>query len=259
MIFLIILSIFISGCSSFQWPILSSDNEQEKILSDYQAFESRDYIDHMKSFEKTYVNNISPEHIEKISGSSHQYLSSIIKKIEFNNELFFKSNESPQFYIIYEQTPFYFSLPGKVFFLSEGLVKKYIKNEVMLYCLLSFELVRSEKNIYEKKIIIPSGVLSTQQMIALNRISTADKVEVHKWAFYVLKRVGIEPESYLAWLQVINRNSLDFSLQLGDIHSISKEEAMFKAFLIQNEKRDQINRHHGSSREFYKFVKNLKG
>ena len=255
---LIFLSIFTTSCSTLKWPEFNG-NSEDNTLEAYQLYDDQDYIDHLKSFEKTYVQNFTKGKIEKIKGSSYIYLSSIVKKIQLNNELFFKSNESPEFYIVYDKTPFHFSLPSKKFFLSEGLIKKYIKNEVMLYCLLSFELVRSEKNIYEKKIIIPSGVLTTQQMIALTRISTADKVEVHKWAFYVLKRVGIEPESYLAWLQVINRNSMDFSLQLGDVHSISKEESMFKAFLIQNEKRDQIKRHHGSSRNFYQFIKRLKG
>ena len=44
---------------------------------------------------------------------------------------------------------------GHKFFFSSSLIKKYVKNETMLYCLIVYELVRSEKNIYKKKIIVP--------------------------------------------------------------------------------------------------------
>ncbi len=253
-----ILIFITTSCASIKWPSFNSDIEEENVLVDYEEFDNKDYLDHLRSFEKIYISTLKND-ITEVKAESYKYLSTIIRKIELNNELFFKTKTMPKFYIVNDMTPFHFSLPGKKFFLSAGLIKKYIKNEVMLYCLLSFELVRSEKDIYHKEMIIPVGVLTTQQMISLTRISANDKVEVHKWAFYILKRVGIEPESYLAWLQVINRNSMDFALQLGDIHSISKEESMFKAFLIANEKRDQINRHHGSSREFYKFIKKIKG
>ena len=86
-----------------------------------------------------------------------------------------------------------------------------------------------------------------------------DKVEIHKWSYYLLKRTGVGPDSYLSWLQVKNRNSLDFSLQLGDIRSISREEALFKAFLIEAEKDStRFSKYRGSSKAFYRLLNEIK-
>jgi hypothetical protein len=96
-------------------------------------------------------------------------------------------------------------------------------------------------------------------MLSLLRLNIEEKVEIHKWAFHILKRVGIDTDSYLSWIQIQNRNSVDFSLQLGDISSISREESLFKAFIIKNtEKKKTSKSHEGSSREFYAFINQLK-
>jgi hypothetical protein len=96
-------------------------------------------------------------------------------------------------------------------------------------------------------------------MLSLLRLRTADKIEIHKWAYYLLKRSGVDTDTYLSWLQIKNRNSLDFSIQLGDIQSISREEALFKSFLIESVKEsNSTNRHRGSSRQFYSLLNDIK-
>ena len=106
---------------------------------------------------------------------------------------------------------------------------------------------------------MPTGHLTTSRILGLMRLKTIDKVEIHKWAFYTLKRVGIDPDIYLSWLQIQNRNSLDFAVQLGDTSSISREESLFKAFLIeQSNAKSNQTKYERSSRDFYSFVNRLK-
>lgn len=249
------------SCSQWnlsKWGSQKDDN-QVKLVS-YSEFDESDYLDHLKSFEKVYKKNNSNKIIH-LKQSTKRYLSSIIKKIADNNELFFKRFVETKFFVIKSKVPFHFSLPNGKFFFSSSLLNKYIKNESMLYCLIVYEFIRSEKGIYKKSIIIPTGVIDTNRMLSILRLSSKDKIEIHKWAFYLLKRAGIDTDTYLSWLQVKNRNSLDFSTQLGDIQSISREEALFKAFLIKTEKEggNKTRQHRGSSKRFYSFLNDVKG
>ena len=226
-------------------------------MEGYNHYENSDYIDHLNSLKVPYLESTEIKRMN-LKSSSEKFLAEIASKILKKNELFFVSQVNPEFYIIENDAPFHFSLPGMKIFISSGLIKKYIKSEKLLYCLITFELIRSEKNIYKKNIIIPTGFISTRRMLSLLRLNIQEKVEIHKWAFYILKRVGIDTDNYLSWLQIQNRNSVDFSLQLGDISSISREESLFKAFIIKNTQKKIARQHEGSSRDFYRFVKNLK-
>lgn len=255
--FLILIQlILLNSCSTLGW----SENTTTGInLDSYQRFEKSDYISHMKNFENLYLNHEGIKTV-KLSTQSKRYLSGIADIIIKKNELFFTQEGETNFHVIKSNTPFHFSLPGRKIFFSSSLIEKYINNETMLFCMLVYELIRSEKSLYEKQIIIPAGTLSTSRILSLLRLDIANKVEVHKWAFYILKRVGIDTDSYLSWLQIKNRNSLDFSMQIGDVQSISREEALFKSFLIQEVKNTRKNlKYKGSSRDFYTFVRNIKG
>ncbi len=254
--FVFLVFLFIS-CSSFDFSRFSQNKNKDVRLVGYKEFDDVDYIQQLKSFESVYTQR-NKKDIVKISSKSKRYLNSILKNITINNELFFKQNIKSNYYVIDSKTPFHFSLPGRKFFFSTSLLEKYVKNESMLYCFLIYELIRSEKNLYKKKIIIPTKTMNANRVLSLLRLNTPDKVEIHKWAFYLLKRIGIDTDSYLSWLQVKNRNSIDFALLLGDIQSISREEAMFKAFLIETAKKNSTNRYRGSSKNFYAFLNDVK-
>lgn len=245
------------GCSNFSFLQRNKDNGENIQLDGYTVYDNQDYIDHLNSLKVPYLES---KDIQKItlSKSSNLYIQEIANNIIKKNELFFVSLDTPEFFIVNSEAPFHFSLPGRKIFISSGLINKYIKSENLLYCLITFELIRSEKNIYKKNIIVPTGFISTRRMLSLLRLSINEKVEIHKWAFYILKRVEVDTDNYLSWLQIQNRNSVDFSLQLGDISSISREESLFKAFIIQNTQKKIARQHEGSSRGFYSFVKNLK-
>ena len=253
-LFLLLLS-----CSHIPWDKWSEDKPEEIELTSYQKFSKEDYNQHLQYFKTMYLTDKQREVIP-LKKQTKEYLKSLVNNITQNNELFFTGQTESEFFMIRSRVPFHFSLPGRKFFFSSSLIEKYIKNETMLYCLLVYELIRSERYIYNKTVIIPTGTLSTSRILSLLRLDTSDKIEIHKWPFHILKRIGLDTDSYLSWLQIKNRNSLDFALQLGDVQTISREESLFKAFLIEEVK--NISRapvYKGSSRNFYRFLDELKG
>lgn len=218
----------------------------------------QDFVDHLGAFEKFYLNSNEVE-LYNMRQRDRQYLESVARGITENNELFFANGNKPVFRVVKSPIPFHFSLPGMRVFFSTGLVAKYIKSEKLLYSVIAYELIRSEKNIYRKIHIVPTGYMSTSRILSLLKLGTREKVETHKWAYYTLKRVGVDPDTYLSWLQIQNRNSSDFSLQLGDTSSISREESLFKAFIIENaKKKSALSKYERSSKDFYAFVNRIK-
>ena len=245
----------LSSCSLFK-------KNEHRIRDDFDFSKKRDYVksdyvDHLKSQKNSYLNS-NKVNVIGLRKSSKSYLEKVALEIQIQNELFFDQDEKVNFSIIKNEIPFHFSLPGKNIFISSGLINKYIKSEKLLYCLITYELIRSEKNIYKKQTVVPTGFITTEKMLSMMRIKIEDKVEIHKWAFYLLKRIGIDTNNYLSWLQIQNRNSVDFSMQLGDISIISREEALFKAFIVKNTSSKSKRFHAGSSRSFYKFINNIK-
>lgn len=244
-----------SSCAYFTGKL---DKKDIELPDTYEEMSLADFIDHINSFKESYLNskNVN-QHF--ISYQDTKYLEGLISNLYKKNELFFSDKKQAKFYVIKDVRPFHFSLPDKSIFISSGLLQKYIKSEKLLYCLLTFELIRSEKNIYRKIQIVPTGSIDTNRMISILRLNTKTKVEVHKWSFYILKRIGIDTDNYLSWLQLQNRNSVDFSTQLGDLGSISREEALFKSFLIKNTSRKRTTKkYERSSKKFYNFINRIK-
>lgn len=243
----------ISSCSLFY------KKEQEDF--DYKTIAlnelNEDYIEHLSSLGKVFEDQDEIK-ILGLNRASGGYLNAVTQKILQNNELFFKNTDEFNVKIISSKEVFHFSLPNKSIYFSSELVRKYIKNERLLLCVLVFEMIRSEKNIYKRVSVFPTGVMRTSRILSLVKLSTKDRVELHKWAYYLLKRSGVDTDLYLSWLQIVNRNSLDFSLMLEEKNSISFEESSFKNFLIANVKQNikQV-RHERSPKEFYKFLYNV--
>lgn len=187
-----------------------------------------------------------------------KYLENLISDIIANNEIFFKNLKNGHVNIIKTESPLHFSLPKGEIFFSTGLINKYIKNESMLACVLAFELVRSEKILYPRQIMVPTGYLSLERMLSLNRLTLAEKMEVHKWAHHLAVRSGFDGEYYLSWLQVQNRNTADFFLQVGDANQLTREESLFKAFLIKSTSEDQVVSKKNSTKNFYMFINRIR-
>jgi hypothetical protein len=195
----------------------------------------------------------------QLNKDSIQFLEIIYDRIVSNNELLLSQKLKPSFHVVQNKTPFIFSLPGVQFFISSGLIEKYLKSEELFVAALAAEVIRSNRNIYEKKMMIPLGFYSTEKMIQIARLKPETKYQLNEWTYFVLKRSRFDASAYLNWIQVQNRNTLDFSLHLGDVMGISKEEHLFKNFMAKQgiagieKKMNEAN----SSKVFYKLMSNV--
>jgi len=196
--------------------------------------------------------------IHKLNEGAQKYIEGLVSDIIANNEIFFKKLKSGKVTILDSESPLHFSLPKGEIFISSGLITKYMKNESMLVCVLSFELVRSEKLLYPRQTIVPIGYLTLDRMLNLNRLALDEKMEVHKWAHHLTVRSGFDGEYYLSWLQSQNRNTADFILQVGDANQITREESLFKAFLIKSTNEEQVIARKNSSKSFYTFINRIR-
>lgn len=251
---IILFTILITtNCSIFD---KKNSNSQLKATG-YSLYSQNDFIDHLNALESAYLKNSDIQQIA-LSKQSHAFLKNLEKQIKNNNELIFLSRFDLSVKIIKSPTPFYFSLPSGTLFISSGVIQKYIKNEELLTALMAFELIKIEKKLYRKNVIIPVGYVSTDRLISLTRLGLPEKNAINKWAYYILNRSGFDSSQYLSWIQIQNKNTLDFLLHLGDAKSISREESMLKTFIT---KRNQPKRHKtksNSSKGFYAFVKEVR-
>jgi hypothetical protein len=249
------LSLFFNSCSSFVLPFGSSP--KKSLDSGYQAMNLKDYEDQFYALKNVLLKN--PEvKIIPLDKKELSYLDKLVSDILINNEIFFTRLKTGTITILKTETPIHFSLPKGEIFLSKGLVSKYLKNESMLASVLAFELVKSEKGLYPKQIIIPTGHLTLERMMSFNRLGLDEKMEVHKWAHHLAMRSGFSGEYYLAWLQVQNRNTADFYFQVADPNQLTREESLFKSFIIKNSNQDQVVSKRTSPKNFYSFINRLR-
>jgi len=221
-------------------------------------YKNKDHVDHLVSLGGDYLNSPGIE-IVKISLKSKSYLNGIYNRLVKNSELIFDRKDTPKFFIVKNRAPFYFSLPGSRIFISSGLLVKYLKNEQLLVAALAHEVIKSQKNLYERSVLIPVGFMTTEKMLSITRIPLEIKTEVNKWTYYMLRRAGYDSSAYLNWLQTQNKNTLDFTLQYGDTRTLSREEFLYKNFLVTqgfSDKEDSflVN----SSAAFYKLLREVK-
>jgi len=212
----------------------------------------KDYRDQMASLTFDLINTRRVRTI-KIDKKIRQYLTEIFNRVISNNELLLKKGDEykPQFFIINHSMPFIFSLPKNQFFLSRGLVRKYFKNESLLIGALVFEIIKSRREMYYKSQLIPTGVISIRRLISLVRIGLEDKMKIYKWAFFALKRSEYDASALLNWIQIQNKNTLDFSWMIGDARVVTREEYEFKSFLAgRGDESSDIPRIN-STKEFY--------
>lgn len=219
-----------------------------------------DYVNHLASTGKNYLSFEEVKTV-KLSADSEAFLKAIYERLVSNNQVLLTNTAEPKFYFIKHKSPFIFSLPKGQFFFSTALLERYLKSEALFIAAFAAEVLKSSRFIYEKKVLIPLGYLSTEKMIQLTRLAPETRYQINEWVYFILKRSGYDASAYLNWIQVQNRNTLDFSLFLGDALGISKEEHLFKNFITKQgitgvEKRiTEAN----SSREFYKLINNVVG
>ncbi len=159
------------------------------------------------------------------------------------------------FLVFNDNRPFYFSLPSGEIILSRKLIEKYIDHEGVLISILIPEFIRIRKAVYPKVKRIPLGYFELEKMLSQQRLPFNQRMKLHQWSYYLLLRTNYNPGQYLSWLQLQNRNHLDFSFYLADSILLAKEEAYLKQFIVQNYgKLDLTPLNLKSSREFYGFI-----
>ena len=230
--YLLIISLFLlTSCNT---PSISSWFDfRDDFRGDLKVVEDQDYQDHFMYLGELFLKNPSIDTMQ-IDSQTKSYLNRIYRRIVDSNELLLGNmgEDQAEFFIIDSTVPFYFSLPGSKFYLSRILLERYLSSEELFVSMLAHEMIKSRRNLYEKRTIVPARYLSIEQMISFTRINTELKMEIHKWAYFALKRAGFDSSAYLSWLQLQNKNSLDFSLQVGSSRNISQEEFMFKNFVV---------------------------
>lgn len=251
--FILILTI---ACSSIRIPGGKS-KKNDLVKGEYQAMNQEDYADHLSSLKNSFLTTPGLKRA-KVDKASAKYFEDLLNEIIARNEIFFRNLKDAHVTILDLESPLHFSLPKGEIFLSRGLLAKYIKHESMLVSILSYELVRSEKLIYPRITFVPVGYLPIEKILRLSRLTLEEKMEVHKWAHHLTVRSGYDGEYYLSWLQTQNRNTADFILQVGDPNLITREESLFKAFLIKNQLDDKLAVKKNSSKNFYSLMNRIR-
>lgn len=249
---LYILSIISLGCS------LTKESDQEFFfVNQGPVFTYDHYKRHTDYWVSRFIKSNSTQ-ISEISRRNKQYLKSVVDNIISKNELFFTQIQSIRFIIVRDKRPFVSSIPSNHIIISDSFIGNYLYNENYLYIALTYELVRLEKGVFQSQMKIPTETVSLSDLIKFSRISTSLSFEVHKWSKYLLSRIGVQSDSYLSWLQVINRNQVDFRFHLHKVN-IYKIEKEFKKIIISNLDGEYgFSRYKKSSKSFYDLVHSYK-
>lgn len=254
---LLLISIFsFSSCARIQ-EVVGLERRRD-FSQELRELPPKDYHSHLEYLGEVYLRSPGVSTLE-ISERSREYLLSVYNNLVENNEILLSESETPQFFLIDSATPFYFSLPNSQFFFSSGLIDKYLRNEDLLVAMLTHEVVKSVRGIYTKRTLVPVGYIGTERILQMTRVGLPVKMEVNKWSYFVMKRAGYDSSAYLNWLQTQNKNTLDFTMQLGDTRTISREEFLFKNFMVSEDGQEGFGiLPSNSSQEFYYFLNDLR-
>jgi len=190
-----------------------------------------DYSDQLKSLKSVFLKTYKAD-IRTPSRRVKKYLKKVTQKIKDNNETFLPNYKDAEFYFIKNSSPFIFSLPGYKIFISTGLMKEYIKNESIFLGALTYEIVKSGREIYRKKEAIPKGFIRIKSILKKVNVEGDMRTNLFKWTFLAMRRSGFDGGAVLGWIQTINRNSTKFSWHLVGKKNLSLEEFKFKTFLV---------------------------
>lgn len=243
----IVLALVLSSCSLFK---------KEKIeypFSQKHELHTNDYMGHLERLADIYLENNKGRYVE-IKGS-RRYINSLAERLIKNNENLLRPITNTRLYIVRDKLPFYFSAPGMKIFISSGLINKHIKNEDLFLSLFVSEFTKSNLGLYKKRRLLPLRRTSIEDLLSLSRLGIESKRKLNNLTYEILRRSGFDPESKLMWLQIQNRNSIEFTKQYENPNIISKEEFYLKNYMVSQSKSNEILFEKNSSPEFYRFKK----
>lgn len=251
----IILSfiVILKGCSSL--------NMKKKTIYLDEKYSYQTTLDYKKHFTQVGQDYLSfnKKNVLQPSRQTSEYIEGLAERILVNNRMIFSDNFEVKVYFIKNEQPFHFSAPSGSIFLSTALINRYVSYEDVLIAILAGEILKSGKLIYEKKMSAPVGAITYKDMEIYNKLSLNVKNQLNQWSFYVLKRSGVNPLSVLRFLQIKNKNFLDFVTTNNVLTDISREETLLKTFLVKNQVYSDVTKYStNSSTGFYKFKSELR-
>ncbi len=244
---LIIVSALISSCALNEKPIYP--------YNQLRSLEVEDYESHYSSIAANFVRN-NKRYILPSSRSSKRYLKRIAAKVFTNNEGILKADSELKFYWLKDKRPIVFSLPGGYIFMSDGLLRNYVRNEDVFISIVTYEILKSHLTIYKKQIMIPFKDVDLKTVLKLSDIDLITRNKMNILTYEVLKRSGYDPEARLLWIQLLNKNSIDFSLLYDNPSILPKEEYLFKNY-VSTKREGGLEFERSASRQFYNFRKRL--
>ena len=153
-LFLVVILLH-SSCSGLSlWPLWG--RAENDFFATHQEIPADDYLLHIEKLGDFFLQTEEVKTIN-LSKESSLYLKKIYERIVANNELLLKHDYQPTFNIINESTPFVFSLPRAKFYLSTGVINRYLRNEGVLVAALTYEIIKTQNKLYPKKRIVPIG------------------------------------------------------------------------------------------------------
>lgn len=249
--FFILILVF-SGCSKLE--TIFYPNKEKPFQSEIT---SEDYIAQINHQGEIFLSQNKRKNL-RVSRRTKEYFSSLVLKIKSANEKYFEGQVTDfSLHVLREKTPYYFALPNGKIVLSSGIIKKYIDNEALLAVLIAKLVYISAKKIYVKKISVPRGTISTIEMMKIVDLPLDVRGEVNKWTFHLMTRAGLDGLAVLNWIQIQNKNILDFSMMYKDLNLISREEFEFKNFMAMKKDRSFLEKSMNSSKAFYAFKKEM--
>jgi len=254
-VFFLLTTLILNSCALFK-----KNKDEVNLWAKYEKEQKKneEYLNHLAELGDHYLNTPGVK-VVRISKSSQKFLENIYQRIIKNNEIYIKNIYSPQFFIIKDQAPFLFSLPGVKVYISTGLINKYLKNESLLIAALGIEIVKSSMKAYENRVVVPVGYIVTNKIISMTKVPLKIKSEINKWTYLILKRANYDASAMLNWIQAQNKNVLDFSYMVPSAKQSSEEEFLFKNFLVkENEGEFEEFKIANSSKGFYKLIKEVR-
>ena len=246
--FFLFLVLILGGCSQ------SPKDHPKEVGRQLSSPTKKDFLDHLELLGLDFIQGHRQKLIS-LGPPSQKYLQSIIQRIGVHNELFFGNLKKTEIFIIRDERPYHFSVPKRKIFISLGLLQKYISHEALLASVLAIEMIRAHKNIFTKNLLVPTGDVSLKTLHKFLKIDLKLRLEINKWASYIIQKSGHDPLSLLGLLQLKNRNFLDFYENNEEGREVSIEEAQIKQFLIQYKLFNDIEKFaKNSSPGFYHFI-----
>lgn len=253
--FFIFALLILSSCSRFAKLL---ENPSRIIPNtEIPTHSSEDIANHLSSLSNLLKGNSEIKFL-RISRVNREYLEGVFNRILSNNELLLEKKTEPSFYVISDAAPYIFSLPGYQFFISTGLISKYIKNESLLISAFCFEIIRSGRNLYPSFQVIPKDKMAVPELLSLIKLDYETKVNIYKWSYFSLRRAEYDATAILNWIQTQNKNSLDFGWQIQDARGAIREEFAFKNFIVAQGISSTEQRETNSSKSFYTFLESFR-